>query len=203
MNKKEFLDKLKTELERQSISNIENMIEFYDEMICDRMEDGMSEEEAVDSMESIDEIVHEAVLDKSVPTLVKERVKKSREKAKRNGLEWLWIVLAIVGFPVWLPIAIALIAVAFTLFIVFWVLIFTLFVVLLALGISSVACVFGGFILLFGRMSLPAAIAALGIGLILAGICVLVWKPCVALVKNSGKLFSDMVAKIKAKIFSR
>ncbi len=162
MNKKEFLDKLKTELERQSISNIENMIEFYDEMICDRMEDGMSEEEAVDSMESIDEIVHEAVLDKSVPTLVKERVKKSREKAKRNGLEWLWIVLAIVGFPVWLPIAIALIAVAFTLFVVFWVVIVTLFVVLLALAISAVACVFGGFILLFGRLSLQVYVSLYG-----------------------------------------
>ena len=203
MNKQEFLDKLKSELERQSISNIENMIEFYDEMICDRMEDGMSEEEAVDSLESIDEIVHEAVLDKSVPVLVKERVKKSREKAKRNGLEWLWIVLAIVGFPVWLPIAIALMAVIFTLFVVFWVVIFTLFIILLALGISAVACVFGGFILLFGRLSLPSAIAALGVGCLLAGICVLVWKPCVALVKNSGKLFSDMVSGIKSKIFSK
>ena len=53
MTKEEFLRTLKAELEKQSISNIESMIEYYDEMICDRMEDGMSEEAAVESMDSI------------------------------------------------------------------------------------------------------------------------------------------------------
>ena len=75
MNKQEYLDALRDALEKQSISNIDNMIEYYDEMICDRMEYGMSQEDAVNSMDSIPDIVHEAVLDKSVPTLVKEKVK--------------------------------------------------------------------------------------------------------------------------------
>ena len=52
MNRAEFLSALRAELERQYISGADNMTEYYDEMICDRMEDGMSEEEAVASLEA-------------------------------------------------------------------------------------------------------------------------------------------------------
>ena len=117
MNKQEYLDTLRAELEKQSITNIGNMIEYYDEMICDRIEEGMSEEDAVRSMTPIPEVVREAVLDKSVPSLVKDRVKMSREKAQKSGNGWLWIVLAIVGFPVWLPLLITFAVVALVVFI--------------------------------------------------------------------------------------
>ena len=64
MNKEEFLTTLRSELEKKSVSNIDNMIEYYDEMICDRIEDGMSEEEAVSSMEAVSSIVSSFLLAK-------------------------------------------------------------------------------------------------------------------------------------------
>jgi len=201
MTKEEFLRTLKSELEKQSISNIESMIEYYDEMICDRMEDGMSEEDAVDSMDSIPEIVHEAVLDKSVPALVREKVKKSREAAERNGHGWLWITLAIIGFPIWLPLLITAFALALTFFIVFWVLVATLFIIILALAVSAIACFVSTPLVFFGHISFASALVSLGGAFFLGGIVALIWKPAVSFVKNAGNLFASIVSSCKRKLF--
>ncbi|MBO4678392.1 MAG: hypothetical protein J5626_01840 [Lachnospiraceae bacterium] len=200
MTKEVFLKTLKSELEKQSISNIESMIEYYDEMICDRMEEGMSEEDAVDSMDSIPEIVHEAVLDKSVPALVREKVRKSREAAEKSGHGWLWITLAIIGFPVWLPLLITAFVLALTFFIVFWVLVATLFIVILSLGIAAIACFICTPLVFFGHISVASALVSLGGAFFLAGIVVLLWKPCVSLVKGAGNVFAKFVLSCKRKI---
>ena len=199
MNKQEYLNALRDALEKQSISNIDNMIEYYDEMICDRMEDGMSEEDAVNSMDSITDIVHEAVLDKSVPTLVKEKVKKSRDKAKSEGKEWIWILLAVLGFPVWFPLVLTFAILLFVFFLVFWILVGTLFIIVLALGISAVACFFASFTVLFGYISFPGFVVSLGGALALAGITILLWKPIVAFAKVAAGFFKDIIISIKKK----
>lgn len=199
MNKLEFLNILRQELERQSISNIDNMIEYYDEMICDRIEDGMTEEEAVESMDSIQDIVREAVLDKSVPTLVKERVKKSREKAKEGGHEWVWILLAILGFPVWFPLVLTAIILAFTFFLVFWILVGTVFIVILSLGIAAVASVLASLTVIWGFIPVPTFLIMLGGGLALAAITILLWKPICIFAKAAGRFFKDIVISIKRK----
>ncbi|MCR5310495.1 MAG: DUF1700 domain-containing protein [Lachnospiraceae bacterium] len=199
MNKQEYLNALRDALEKQSISNIDNMIEYYDEMICDRMEDGMSEEDAVNSMDSITDIVHEAVLDKSVPTLVKEKVKKSRDKAKSEGKEWIWILLAVLGFPVWFPLVFTFAILLFVFFLVFWILVGTLFIIVLALGISAVACFLTSFTVLFGYISFPGFVVSLGGALALAGITILLWKPIVAFAKVAAGFFKDIIISIKKK----
>lgn len=199
MNKLEFLNILRQELERQSISNIDNMIEYYDEMICDRVEDGMTEEEAVESMDSIQDIVREAVLDKSVPTLVKERVKKSREKAKADGHGWVWVLLAVLGFPVWFPLVLTAIILAFVFFLVFWILVGTLFIVLFSVGISAVACVLASFTIFAGFIPLPTFFIMLGGGFVLLAVTVLLWKPICAFTRAAGRFFKDIIISIKRK----
>ncbi len=60
MTKAEFLDKLCQGLRFQSDpEEIQKTVNFYAEAIDDRIEDGMTEEEAVEAMGSIDEIVAE------------------------------------------------------------------------------------------------------------------------------------------------
>ncbi|MBR5356272.1 MAG: DUF1700 domain-containing protein, partial [Lachnospiraceae bacterium] len=149
MSKQEFLDGLRTELQKASIANIDNMVEYYDEMICDRIEDGMSEEAAVADVDSIEEIVNNAMLDKPVTALVKERVVKSREKAKSNGTQVIWIILAVLGFPVWFPIGIAILAIVFSLYIAIWAVVISIFAVLLALVVAGLACLAAPFIAIF------------------------------------------------------
>ena len=54
MNKKGFLEKLKSELNGYSPEEVDRSIAFYSEMIDDRIEDGANEEEAVASIGSIE-----------------------------------------------------------------------------------------------------------------------------------------------------
>lgn len=66
---------------------------FYDEMILDRMEEGMSEEEAVATLDAPG-VVAEAILD-DLPA-----VPRAMAKTRRKSRVLLW-VLVILGFPVW------------------------------------------------------------------------------------------------------
>lgn len=193
MNKQEFLEKLRAELEKRSVTNIDNMIEFYDEMICDRVEDGMSEEDAIASMASISDIVDQAVLDKAIPVLVKERVTKSRDEAKKNGNLGLWITLAVLGFPLWFPLAIAFAAIIFALFIVLWSLVFTLFAIFVAFIAAAVGCL----ALPFLSFSAPSVLMCVGGALAFGGIAYLLWAPIKAASKGLVNLIKDFLKAVK------
>ncbi len=197
MTKQEFLDSLRDGLQARAIQNIDSMIEYYDEMISDRMEDGMSEEEAVASIESVDAIVTQAVLDKPVSALVKEKVRKSREKAEKSGVGWVWILLAILGFPIWFPLGLTALILAFTFALVFWILVLVLFIVFFALGIGGVACFLSGFALFMGFIPLATSLVNFGGGLVLIALCILLWKPLTAFAKAAGRAFASMILSIK------
>ena len=84
MLRDEYINVLRTRLKENEIPNADGMIEFYEEMIADRMEDGMSEEEAVAAMEDIDHVVAQAKLDRPLPALMLDKVKESRERQTRD-----------------------------------------------------------------------------------------------------------------------
>ena len=56
MTKAEFIEQLSTTLKGLSDEDIKKSLDYYEEMIDDRMEDGKSEEEAVGGLGTIDEI---------------------------------------------------------------------------------------------------------------------------------------------------
>jgi len=56
MNKAEFLALLKKELNGLPEDAVDSTIEYYSEILDDRIESGESEDEAVSSMESVEEI---------------------------------------------------------------------------------------------------------------------------------------------------
>ena len=76
----------------------------------------------------------------------------------------------------------------------------TLFIILLAFGISGIACLIAIVPALI-YSGIPTAIASVGAGLVLVGLTVLIWKPCVAFVKSAGGLFGDIITSIKRRIF--
>ena len=114
MNKEEFLAQLRSGLSALPLADTEERIAFYDEMINDRMEEGLSEEEAVRGVGAVDEIVKGALSDTSLSKLVREKVKP------RRALRPWEIVLLAVGSPLWLALLIAAAAVLFSLYIVLW-----------------------------------------------------------------------------------
>ncbi|MBR6381751.1 MAG: DUF1700 domain-containing protein, partial [Lachnospiraceae bacterium] len=133
MNRNEFSENLRNRLSGLPQTDLEERISFYDEMICDRMEDGMTEEEAVSSVGSIDSIAAQITSEIPLTRLVRARVKP---KKKPSG--WI-IALLILGFPLWFPLLIAAFSILLALLITVWAVILSLFVVDFSLAVSAIA----------------------------------------------------------------
>ena len=197
MSRTEYLSQLKERLIQEEIPNADQMIEYYAEMIDDRMEDGMTEEEAVSSMESIESIVSQAKIDRPITSLMTARVKESHDNAKKKGKGGLWMVLAILGFPVWFPLLTAFSVVVLALYIVLWAVVVALFAVEFSFGIAAIACIVGGFGLLLGLIPFATALAAWGCAMVLIGLFILLWKPVCKLAEGLIALIRISFRKIK------
>ena len=135
MKKEAFLNELRSRLYGLPQSDIEDRIAFFGEMIDGRMEDGMSEEEAVAAMEPIDTIVGQIMSEIPLAQLVKTKVKPEK------GHKTWKIVLLICLFPIWFPLFIAFAAIIFSLLVAVWSVIFSFYVVAGSLAIASLGCV--------------------------------------------------------------
>ena len=95
MTKEKFLKGLGARLSRLPKREIEECLAFYGEMIDDRMEEGLSEEEAVSAVGDIKEIAAEKLGEEISENLAKdakgERAESSRSlsQARRFGFPWL------------------------------------------------------------------------------------------------------------------
>jgi uncharacterized membrane protein len=76
MNKQEFLKCLREGLAGLPQEDVERAIDFYEEMIDDRMEDGLTEEEAVASLGSLEEVI--AKMAAEMPPLKKKKAMRLR-----------------------------------------------------------------------------------------------------------------------------
>ena len=164
MTRDEFLGRLGELLACLPAEQVEETKAFYAEAIADRMEDGMSEEEAVAAMGAPGEVA-EATLD-DLPA-----VPRAIARTRRRSTVLLWVL--IVGSPAWLPLLVAFAAVAVTVYVCIWVLAFCVWVIAAALGAvgaASLALVAAG--VAVGHA--PYVIAMLGCGLAFVGAALLV-----------------------------
>ena len=168
MNKQEFLAELKDALSGLPENEIDERLTFYGEMIDDQKEDGLSEEEIIAKIGSVDEIVSQTVSDIPLSKLVKEKIKPNR------AIKVWEIILLILGSPVWLPLLIAAVAVIFSIYIVIWAAVITLWATEAAFAASAISCVAGGIWLAIFK-SLHTGLAAAGTGFIFAGLCILLF----------------------------
>ena len=190
MNKKEFLSALRDRLSGVPQQELEERLSFLEEGIDDRMEEGLSEEEAVASMGSINEIVGQIVADVPLSKLVKEKAKK-----RRRMKAWEIVLLA-VGAPVWAPLLIAAFAVILSLYAVLWAVVASLWSVpasLAACGIAGIAA-----IVLCSIMGAPlTGLALLGLGLFAAGLAIFATFGCLAAVRGAVCLTKIIARGIK------
>ena len=114
MNKKQFLDELRSKLVGLPDEEVDNRISFYEEMINDRIDEGKSEEEAINEIGTVDEVIREIAKDTPLVSLVKHKMKPKR---RLRGWE---VMLIIFSFPFWLPVAITAIALTFAAIVVMW-----------------------------------------------------------------------------------
>ena len=132
-----------------------------------KQQDGMSEEEAVASFGDIDKLADDILQDTPLATLVKTKVKP------KKGWTPAAIVLAVVGSPVWVPVAIAVLAVVISMFAVCWAVIVSIFAAVLSIGVSGIYLLVKGFTL--AGMGFPYILLTLGSGITLAGLCLFAW----------------------------
>lgn len=191
MNKQEFLTDLRNALSGLPQDDIEERVTFYGEMIDDRMEEGMSEEEAIAGIGTVDEVKTQIIADIPFQKLVIEKVKPKR------ALRAWEVVLIVLGFPVWFPLLIAGGAIILSLYIVVWALIISLW----AVEVSLWACVLGGIaatVEYFAKGDIMPALMMLGAALLIAGLSTFMFFGCVTASKDVLKLTKKAGVGVKS-----
>ena len=190
MDKYDFLLALEARLEGLPEADRQASLDFYSEMLDDLVEGGMTETEAVASLGSPEAIAEEILLEMPLPKLVKAKMKKRR----LSGLE---ITLLAVGFPIWLPIGIALLAVVFAIYISLWAVVISLYATDLAMAACAPTGILAA-VVLFASGKPTAALLFLGAGLALAGLSILWFLLCNLTAKGMWKLGKLTLRGIKA-----
>ncbi len=168
MSRDAFIGELRHRMAGLPQQTVERTVEYYSELIADSVEDGMSEEEAVARLGSLEEIVANVVKDTPLSQIVQTRVQEKKAK----GVSGWVIALLILGAPVWLPLLIAALVVLFALFIALWAVVIALWAVVAAVILAALAAMVGGVIEL-ARMHLAQGLVLLGGGLMCLGLCAL------------------------------
>ena len=173
MNKEQFLTELKNGLSGLPQNDIDERMLFYGEMIDDRMEEGMSEEEAVSGIGSVDEIVSQTISEVPLTKIVKKRMTPER------SLQTWEIVLIVLG----LPLLAAFVAVVLSMYAVIWSLIITLW----AVELTFIACALSGIAAAAAYWlhgNLIPGFAMLGAAFLCGGISIFVFFGCLAASKG-------------------
>ncbi len=196
MNKEQFLDELRRELSGLPREDIEERIAFYEEMIADRMDEGMSEKEAVSGIGSVEEIARQIMSEIPLTKLVKEKV-----RPKRSLKAWE-IVLLVLGSPVWIPLAIAAVAVLLSVYAVLWAVVICVYAVDFSFAAGTLAGVVGVFAYL--KAGNPVgALFSLGTGIVCAGLAILMFFVSVWITKAVIKLGGRILLGIKISFVGR
>lgn len=199
MTRELFLEQLQIALTDAKIEHVDSLVEYYNEMICDRIEDGMEEQDAIAALGSIDEIIKEMILEKPIGTLVKDTVTKSHHTAKESGKNTLWMVFIILGSPLWIPLLLTLLIILGVIYMIPWIMIMTFFIILASFGISALAGIIS-FVNCLISMDIGTALVSLGVALILGSLSVFLVKPVLWLTKQTLQLGASVIRSIKKRI---
>ena len=191
MNRQEFLAEISQRLEGLPAEEIERSNEYFLEMIEDRMEEGMSEEEAIADIGSVDDAVEDILKDIPLTKVIKAKMKP---EGKLRAWE---IICLILGSPIWVPLLLLAIILIFVWYIVIWVIVLVFFVIDIAVFLAGVATVVIG-TASFVQLGPAAPILAIGIGFILIGSTVMLFIPLLKLAKVTGKLGKRIALWIKS-----
>lgn len=172
MNKKEFLKELRKRMRDLPSGDVEKYIEYYEEMIDDSMEDGMTEAEAVAAIGPLDEIA--------------EMITQEGNRTPFKHKLYAWqIILIILGFPVWGSLLISLVAIVISVFASVFAVIVSLYAVDLVLAFCGCFSVVRFILLIVQGSSFMYVLLALGVGLLGIGLSILLFFGCYALLKLS------------------
>ena len=190
MNKKEYFDLLRERLSGLPRQETEERLSFYEEIIDDRMEEGLSEEEAIRELGTVEETASAILEEIPLSKIAKEKI---RPKRKMKAWE---IVLLAVGSPLWLTLLIVLASVLITVYAVLWSMVAAIWSIFGALASCAVGGVAEGIVLICTQ-SVFVGIAFIGAGLVLAGLSIFFFFCCSSATTGTVRLTKLIVRGIK------
>lgn len=196
MTKREFLSRLNEGLSGLPQEDAAGRLAFYSEMIDDRIEDGLSEEEAVAGIGPVEKIVAQIIEETPLTTLAKEKL-----RPKRRLRVWE-IVLLVLGSPLWLSLLLAAFAVVLTVYLAIWVLVLSLWIVDLAFFAAFLGGLIAG-VLFFTGSGILSGLPVLGAGLVFAGLSIFLFFLCKETTKCAAVLTEKIGSKIKSSFKGR
>jgi len=191
MNRREFFEVLIGELRNIEPSELQDVLQYYNEYFD---EAGVENEQAV-----IAELGSPKELAVAINANSAIKYLETGKLSAKKSFNAVWIAIgAIFAAPIALPLAIAFGALAIALVITFAILIFSVFLVSLCFAISGVLVVIASFIVI--PTSFPSFLLMLGVGLILAGLSIIIFIPTLMLSRCS---FKGLAIFINRKILRR
>lgn len=173
MNKSEFIAELKRRLSSLPQSDIEKYTDYYSEMIDDRIEDGLSEYEAVNDLGSIDSIISQILAD--APGKQPAAVSSASAEPEKKKLSAGWIILiAVLTSPIWLPAISSALSAAFAIIIAVFSVIIALYAVDFALFVCGIVSLGASAVEIY-RFNILSAAICFGLCLMLIGFSVLLF----------------------------
>ena len=133
MNRTQFIDKLAKKLSKLPKKELKETVDYYYEIIDDKVNEGMSEEDAINSLGSIDKIANSILPEETL-----------RENKKQTN--WKIVLLSSTAI-IWIPVLISLLAVAFAIYVSLWA-------IVISLGASSLATLVGSLVSIYGFIDL-------------------------------------------------
>lgn len=196
MTKIEFVLELNEKLSGLPQDDLQERLEFYSEMIDDRIEEGLSEEDAVRDIGTIDEIVAQILAETPLVKIVKDKI-----KPKRKIGAWE-IVLLVLGSPIWLSLLIAGISVFLSLYVVAWALIVSLWSIFAAFVACAFAGVAAGIVFSIFESALTG-IAMISAGVVCAGLSIFTFFGCKEATGGISRLTKNIVLAIKKRFIKK
>ncbi len=168
MNKYKFLSALKDKLSALPHEDVNRSLDFYREMLDDRMEDGLSESAAVAAIGTPEDIAAQIINDYSA---AQGKALKVKFKRKLKAYE---IVLIAIGSPLWIALLAAAFACVIAVYAAVAAVLISLFVISIALFLGAFICLIGSALYITSGKA-PEGILVIGIALFMAGISILVF----------------------------
>lgn len=189
MTKLQFILELRGKLSGMPKADMEERLTFYSEMIEDRMEEGLTEKQAVEEIGSVDEIASQ-ILDEIPLKSIKKEISKTKKQLK------VWeIVLLVLGFPLWFSLIIAAVVVIASIYVSWCSVIVFLWAAFGAVSASTLCILVGIFGVVYGGFGL-SGVFMIGVGFFCGGAAIYLFFVCKLATKITVKYTKKMILAI-------
>ena len=169
MIKQEFLDRLREGLSALPQEEIDEQINFYAEIIDDRIEDGLSEEQAVLQAGNVEDIIMQ----------IKSDFSDVHNTASERKLKVWQIILIALGSPIWFSLIVAVVCIVFSLYVSLWSIVISFWAVFASVVAFFAYGIIAGTVFAFSSHVL-VGLVLFGGGLFCAGLSVFLFFGCKA-----------------------